>query len=135
VEVATTIRRQASSWSADWRALQRWRPPALAIPIAVALALGAVLWLWRRPGAARAARAADRMPGFYARALRALARRGLKPSAGETAREFAARAGAALPGAAPTLGRLTEGYERVRFGGAALGAGERAELEACAGAL
>ena len=32
------------------------------------------------------------MPRFYARALRALARQGLAPTPGETAREFAGRA-------------------------------------------
>jgi transglutaminase-like putative cysteine protease len=135
VEVATTIRRQASEWRLDWQALRQWRPPALAVPLAVAVGLGVVLWLWRRPGGVGAARAADRMPAFYARALRALARRGLRPAAGETAREFAARVGAARPAAAPLLGRLTDGYERVRFGDAVLEAKERAELEACAAGL
>jgi hypothetical protein len=134
VEVATTIRRQASSWQADWRALRQWRPPALAIPILLAMMLAVLVWLWRRTGAARAA-AADRMPAFYARALRALARRGLRPAAGETAREFASRVRAAVPGAGPALVRLTDGYERVRFGEVVLDAAERAELEACAAAL
>ena len=37
VEVATTIRRQASSWKADWTALREWRPsPAYAAPPVVA---------------------------------------------------------------------------------------------------
>ena len=135
VEVATTIRRQASEWRLDWRTIRQWRPPALVLPIVLAVGLGVVVWLWRRPGGARAARAPDRMPGFYTRALRALARRGLRPAAGETAREFAARVGAAQPAAAASLGRLTDGYERVRFGDAVLDAAERAELEARAAAL
>ena len=92
-------------------------------------------WLWCRPRVGAAGRGADRMPGFYARALRVLARRGLRPAAGETAREFGTRASVALPGAAAALGRLTDGYERVRFGAALLDAGERADLEACAASL
>jgi hypothetical protein len=72
------------------------------------------------------------MPAFYARALRALARRGLRPAPSETAREFGRRAAEALPAAAPALVRLTAGYERVRFGETPLDASERAELDACA---
>jgi protein-glutamine gamma-glutamyltransferase len=134
VEVATTIRRQASSWRVDWTALREWRPPALAYPLIAALIVLLAAWRWRRSGAA-AAWAADRMPSFYARALRALARRGLRPRLGETAREFRERASSALPNAAPVLGRLTDGYERVRFGEATLDPRERAELDACAEAL
>ena len=68
------------------------------------------------------------MPGFYARALRVLARRSLAPKAGETAREFAGRAPAALW--APPLAQLTGAYERVRFGGAALAPDEAAAVDA-----
>jgi protein-glutamine gamma-glutamyltransferase len=134
VEVATTIRRQAGSWRVDWTALREWRPPALAYPLVAAITLILAAWRWQRSGAA-AARAADRMPGFYARALRALARRGLRPGLGETAREFGGRASSALPDTAPALGRLTEGYERVRFGKITLDPLERAELDACAASL
>jgi hypothetical protein len=73
------------------------------------------------------------MPVFYARALRLLARRGLVPEAAETAREFARRAEAAEAGA--PLARLTAAYERVRFGGAALGPAEAAEIQAALQAL
>jgi hypothetical protein len=73
------------------------------------------------------------MPVFYARALRLLARRGLTPAAGETAREFAQRA-QATAWSAP-LARLTGPYERVRFGGAALTAAEVVEVEAVLAAL
>ena len=136
VEVATTIRRQASSWTADWTTLREWRPsPAYAAPAAVVIALLVTAWLWRRGARVASTRAADRMPGFYARALRALARRGLRPEPSETAREFGARAAGALPIAAPALGRLTAGYERVRFGEAPLDAEERAELDACVESL
>jgi hypothetical protein len=75
------------------------------------------------------------MPAFYARALRVLARRGLAPAAGETAREFSARAGGRAPAYGPPLARLTDGYERVRFGGAQLDAAEAAALDRCVSAL
>jgi hypothetical protein len=68
------------------------------------------------------------MPRFYARALRALARRGLAPGAGETAREFARRPG--LGAGAVPLACLTSAYERVRFGGAALTVAEAADVDA-----
>jgi hypothetical protein len=67
-------------------------------------------------------------PSFYLRTLRLLARRGLAPGVGETAREFAGRVPAAL-GAAP-LARLTAVYERVRFGEAILTPAERADVAA-----
>jgi transglutaminase-like putative cysteine protease len=133
VEMATTIRRQAGSWGIDWTALREWRPaPAHTVPAAVVIALLVAVWWWRRGRRAAAARAVDRMPAFYARALRALARRGLRPAPSETAREFGRRAAEALPAAAPALVRLTAGYERVRFGETPLDASERAELDACA---
>jgi SAM-dependent methyltransferase len=62
---------------------------------------------------------------------RELAHRGLHPEAGETAREFAARAGVSLPACAAPVARLTHDYERVRFGAAALDAGESASVDAC----
>jgi hypothetical protein len=136
VEVATTIRRQASSWKADWTTLSEWRPsPAYAAPVTVVIALLVATWLWWRGSRAVSSRAADRMPSFYARALRALARRGLRPAPSETAREFGARAAGALPVAAAAMGRVTAGYERVRFGEAPLDAEERAELDACVESL
>jgi hypothetical protein len=62
-----------------------------------------------------------------------LARRGLAPAAGETAREFARRA--ERMGAAGALARITGAYERVRFGGVALTATETVEVDACVAAL
>jgi hypothetical protein len=99
-------------------------------PAVGVVALVALLLVHRR----RAARAAavTAMPRFYARALRALARRGLTPAPGETAREFARRAAAS---AGPPLAPLTGAYERVRFGGAALTTADAAEVEAWLSAL
>ena len=128
---ADTVRRTAGTWSAMLVSPPRWRDiprPALAGIALVVLA--AVMLGWRR---ARAAGGGGRVPLFYARALRILARRGLTPEPGETAREFARRT-AADAWSAP-LARLTGPYERVRFGGAALTPAETAEVEAALAAL
>jgi protein-glutamine gamma-glutamyltransferase len=134
VEVATTIRRQASTWRFDRAALQEWVPPrtALAGVLVVATGVAVFVWVRRRRGDGPGGRAAVATPRFYARLLRALARQGLRPDPGETAREFAARAARTLPGAAPVLEGVTAGYERVRFGAATLDARELAALEAAA---
>jgi len=71
-------------------------------------------------GLAEAACPAARMPAFYERALRLLARRGLAPGAAETARQFAARVTLASPEDGSAFSRLTHHYERARFGAAAL---------------
>jgi transglutaminase-like putative cysteine protease len=129
---AESTRRATLAWSAlalrprDLAAL-----PRVALGLLVATALAATLLLVRRRSVAAERRGAA-VPRFYARALRVLARRGLTPGAGETAREFARRAGSVA--AAPLLG-LTGAYERVRFGGAALTAAEAAEVEAWVAAL
>jgi transglutaminase-like putative cysteine protease len=118
---AEGMRRATQSWSEaalrapEWPGLPRAGLAVLALGIGVAL-----LVRWRRTAPAAGAT----MPRFYARALRALARRGLTPAAGETAREFAARAAVA------PLGPVTGAYERVRFGGAALTPAEAAEIDA-----
>jgi hypothetical protein len=105
---------------ADWRPGFRLAAAGVALVVALVVVVG---WRRRRSGAAGVA-----MPGFYARALRVLARRGLAPGAGETAREFARRAPAAPW--APPLAQLTGAYERVRFGGAALAPDEAAAVDA-----
>jgi transglutaminase-like putative cysteine protease len=92
---------------------------------------GAVLW-WRgrRPAARQA-----RIPRFYRRALRRLARCGLRPGAGETAREFGGRVATLGPRAATAFDRLTALYERTRFGGAAPTPLELGEADACVACL
>jgi hypothetical protein len=123
---AEAVRRATWTWGAsalrtpDWR----WLVPRAAAAGVIVAALAFTLSRRRRPAPA----GARAIPRFYARALRALARRGLAPAAGETAREFARRAGTAPP-AAP-FARLTAVYERVRFGGVALTADEAATVEA-----
>jgi transglutaminase-like putative cysteine protease len=86
--------------------------------VALALAIGAVgAWaVWRhRRGAGESG--GRRPPGFYRRALRAAARRGLRPRSAETAREFSDRVGSLGPAAGDAFARVTALYERARFGG------------------
>jgi transglutaminase-like putative cysteine protease len=113
---ALRIREAALGWKPRPPALAEWR--SLPRGIHVLLALGVVtvaLLAWmRRSGAT--ARRRQAMPSFYRGALRALARRGLVPTAGETAREFAARVAGALPAGAAPFAALTTAYERLRFG-------------------
>jgi transglutaminase-like putative cysteine protease len=113
VAAATQFHRAAGAWRAgslpDWRAVPR-RTLLLAGGVLV-LGVGLVLVRHRhRPSGVRM------VPAFYRRALAALARRGLAPARGETAREFCARACSALPAAATPFGGLTAVYERARFG-------------------
>jgi len=125
---AATVRQAASAWR-NWREpwLQwqaPWTWPALAS------AAGVIAWLlwrhgWPAPSWGR------RAPDFYRRALRSLARRGLRPQLGETAREFAVRVGDATPAHAPGFARITAAYEAVRFGARRLGSSDQAEIEGC----
>jgi len=115
VHAASTVRRLATSWppAPQWPSTSSARPFLVAV-LGLGSGLGAFAWLLRRrPGFTR--KAAD-VPAFYARALKALAHRGLRPAPHETAREFGARAGEALPEVSATLSRLTLAYERMRFG-------------------
>ena len=122
---ADTVRRAVWTRSALPRVALDWRSLLRAAMIVAVLGSAAVALGRRRGGAVGGV--AD-VPRFYARALRALARRGLTPAAGETARELAGRA-EATP-VAVAFARLTAAYERVRFGGVALTADEAAAVEA-----
>jgi transglutaminase-like putative cysteine protease len=133
---AATVQRQASDlrlalhWPRDWRA-RPWLVGAAVAAGALALA-----WLaWRLRLTVAPTGSAARMPGFYERALRLLARRGLEPEPAETARQFCGRVRGASPGLAEPIGRLTEEYERARFGAAALTEPEMREVERCLAAL
>jgi transglutaminase-like putative cysteine protease len=112
-----------------------WSAPSQALGLGLVGLLGAALvWsVWRRTATPAGTRAA--MPDFYARALRRLARFGLRPAPHETAREFCARAGQALPEAARTLTRLTLAYERMRFGGVGITPSEARDLVRAAARL
>jgi hypothetical protein len=133
--VAADVRRQADAWrlSVGARAWSWWRGAALTGLVAVALVVAVAARWWSR--SATAAGAAVGMPRFYARALRILARRGLRPTPAETAREFAARVARAAPPCAAAVVALTECYEHVRFGGLALDDPKHAIVERALAAL
>jgi protein-glutamine gamma-glutamyltransferase len=90
------------------------RAGALALVVAVGAVGARVAWQHSRgDSGSRGTRA----PAFYRRALRAAARRGLRPEAGETAREFSDRVSLLGPTAGLAFTRVTALYERARFGG------------------
>lgn len=128
---------QAARTVQPWRVAWQGRSvSARALPPLVALLAGVAAWLvWRRVDvrAARSARAA--VPDFYRRALRLLARRGLRPTPDETAREFSVRVQAALPTHAEPFAAITVAYEAVRFGAATLAPAEAAHVDAWLGTL
>ncbi len=102
--MVSTVQRQAQdfrlalTWPRDWGG-RSWLIAAAGL-----LAAGGLGWLvWRARFRGTAGRSA-RMPRFYERALRQLARRGLAPGPAETARQFCGRAGAAAPVCAAPAG-------------------------------
>jgi transglutaminase-like putative cysteine protease len=117
VMTALRVREAALVWRPRAPALAEWRrpPPGFYVLLALSAVTAVLLW-WRHRARAAAGRRSPAMPAFYGRALAALARRGLVPAAGETAREFAARVAGALPTGAAPFAALTTAYERVRFG-------------------
>jgi hypothetical protein len=104
--------------------------------VTVAIAVG-ILGVWaawrRRSGPRDAARRGP--PGFYRRALRAVARRGFRPGAAETAREFNDRVAALGPAAGAAFTHVTTLYERERFGGTPPSPAELEEANASLAAL
>ncbi|HEY7648560.1 MAG TPA: transglutaminaseTgpA domain-containing protein [Methylomirabilota bacterium] len=127
---AATVRRAAVAWRPGRTQWSPWPEAGWALP-AVTVAAGALAWLvWRWVVAGAPQRPAP-VPDFYRRALRTVARRGLRLEPGETAREFALRVSQALPARAGAFTRVTAAYEAVRFGGAALDGAERASIDGC----
>jgi hypothetical protein len=124
---AATVRQAAAAWR-NWRDLAP-RQLSWAWPV-LASAAGLIVWVFWRHGWPTPARGV-RAPAFYRRTLRTLARRGLRPQPGETAREFSARVGGAAPTCAGDLVRITAAYEAVRFGARGLAPAERWAIEAC----
>ena len=114
VQAAGAVRRLAWSFPSarSWSGVDVTRSKTLLGALGL-VALAAVVWGVRRGRVV--SRAA--LPVFYARALARLSRRGLRPAAHETAREFCARVGAEAPVLAAPLFRLTLAYEATRFGG------------------
>jgi protein-glutamine gamma-glutamyltransferase len=130
--VVESVRRGTWGWGATTLSPSAWSAGsrAWAVGGGVVLVVLVALWLAARRGPSAPGAV---VPAFYTRALRMLARRGLAPGPGETAREFAGRAPAAA-WAAP-LAHLTGVYERVRFGGAVLTPAESADVDTALGAL
>ncbi|HET8579197.1 MAG TPA: DUF3488 and transglutaminase-like domain-containing protein [Methylomirabilota bacterium] len=133
---AATVQRQASDlrmafhWPRDWRA-RPWLIGAGAVTAALGLA-----WLvWRLRFPTTPGLPPARIPRFYARTLRLLARRGFEPEPAETARQFCGRVQGTVPALAEPLERLTGQYERARFGAAALTESEMREVESWLTAL
>lgn len=90
-----------------------WRPGAVDIAVLAALAsaLAVAGILLRRGGLT------DPVISLYSALHRHLRRRGLIRGPAEGPRDFALRASAALPGSADTIGKVTDGYVRMRYGG------------------
>lgn len=136
VDLASALRHTVRAWRPDWPRLGGWegsRAPAL---VGLGLVLAGVAWRLRHGGVI-ARRTSDRraVPDFYRRALRLLARRGVRPARHETAREFWARVEAEAPNCGGALGALTLAYERVRFGAAALSPDDRDAIDRSLAAL
>jgi transglutaminase-like putative cysteine protease len=125
------LRRWSAGVDADPRA-QLARAAALVLVLAIAAVGGWAAWRHRHGGFGAGR---SRTPGFYRRALRAAARRGLRPGAGETAREFSGRVAGLGPAAGAAFTRVTALYERARFGGTPPGAAELEEAETSLAAL
>jgi hypothetical protein len=129
--MVSTMQRQAHdfrlafAWPRDWRG-RAWLAAAGGVIGAVGL-----VWLYRIARRRVGARPAARMPRFYERALRQLARRGLAPEPAETARQFCGRAGVAEPACAAPFARITAAYERARFGDLSLTEAEVSDVERC----
>jgi hypothetical protein len=117
------------AWRADLRRDREAPPDAGAQPgggarvpglgrYGVWLAFAALAALLVGADLRRRARRRGALPAFYARALRLLARRGLRRAPETPARAFAREAEGALPPpAARAFAALTEAYLAERFGG------------------
>lgn len=135
--VAASVHRGAGEWRGTLAGLREWlqnvpRPWVAAVAAAAFLA-GWLIWR-HAPGAPRRPRPVA-VPRFYLQALRALGRRGFRRGEAETAREFSRRVKKGAPAFASPVARLTDAYERCRFGAAGLTPDEAAAIETALAAL
>jgi hypothetical protein len=136
VQIAQAVHRGATDFPLGFSLPRQWWSRSTLLVGAGVAGLGLLVWLVRRTGPARGrSGAGTSMPAFYGRALRLLARRGLFPGAAETARQFASRVEAAAPERAEAFARITEHYERTRFGRAALTESDRQDVTRALAAL
>jgi transglutaminase-like putative cysteine protease len=132
VDLASSLRHTARRWRPEWPTLGGWPRPSASLVLGVGAAV-ALAFVWRRrrgDAVVRMRLGRHDVPDFYRRALRRLARRGIRPAPHETAREFCARVQAEAPAWADAADALTQAYERVRFGGASLVPADRATIDA-----
>jgi hypothetical protein len=116
IRTAATLRRAATAWRLERGAWPGSGYATWALAALVVVATLAVAWGRRRSAAPQGRIRPVPVPDFYRRALSILARRGVKPSPGETAREFAARAGVTDSAWRESIASITGIYESVRFG-------------------
>ncbi len=136
IVVAATIKQAARRWQPGLPSLGQWTVARGLVVLGPTLVVGALAWwLWRSGRWGRFVGARRSVPEFYRRALAILARRGVRPAAGETAREFCARVGAEVPVWSVPFAAVTIAYERVRFGAHALAAADVGELDIALAAL
>ena len=117
MHAAGAVRRLAWTGQSALRLPDTSAVRSVAVYLVLGAAVAGVIWWGLRGSSERRGASGRALPAFYARALRALARRGLRPQPSETAREFGERASASMPAAAETIRNLTLAYERMRFGG------------------
>jgi hypothetical protein len=137
IQVAWAIRQQATSvwWGRLEDAFDGLPGGRQVVTAIVLLGAGVIAVALYRRRSAGARPAATAPPGFYARALRRLGRRGLALAPAETAREFAERVARQAPGCGPPFATVTAAYERCRFGGLPLASRDAADVEAALAAL
>jgi transglutaminase-like putative cysteine protease len=136
VDLASAIRHTARAWRPEWPALGAWEIARSPIVVSWVVIGAIVAWHLGRRGIVGRHRLRRRaVPEFYRRALRQLARRGIRPGRGETAREFSARVTAQAPAWGAPLDTLTLAYERVRFGATTLDPEDVAVVDASLSAL
>ena len=127
VHAAGAVRRIAWSWPVGPRGPSASSMRTVLVGAVLAgVGIVVIVWAVRRHRAGPGGRVP--LPLFYARALRRLARRGLRPAPHETAREFCRRVGAEAPALSASVARLTTAYEAARFGAHPVNAAESREL-------